>query len=275
MKRALCVVAALLLLGSAAACSYGGDGGSTSSVSSGSALPDDFPVFEGSQFDSGAVDERGGVDTFQGVWLTSADAEAVREYFERELNGEWRIIEITDDSGPIVIRVERVGGDEPEQGTVVINDGENGTTIVKTITKGTPDPDDEVTNDDDDDEPSGGSTPGAGVTPGSGASGLPTGYPADRVPLPANATVGTATGPADPGDEQVFSVDFSSTDTYADLVSYFTTTLGDDGWDLTLQNDDGRNFSLLFDDGSGDSVFVTGQSTSAGSVANVTVTLGD
>ena len=273
MTKILLALLALLLLGAAAACNDDGDGGSASGVTSDDSLPDDFPVFEGSEFDAGGVSDDGDLSTFLGTWRTDASPEEVQDFFEDAFGeGPWQVVGSEETDNGIIIRVEREGDGEPESGVVVIRE-ENGETVIgKEVTKGEPDPDDEDENDDDDEDLDGDEDPDTQPTPGTG-NGLPAGYPADRAPLPSDATIESAQGPDDLGNG-LYVVEFRSTSSPAALAQYWSDELTARGWTPTGNTGDQNNFLLQFADGF-DTLSVSGGASSSGSIANITIQLGN
>jgi len=250
------------------------DGGTTTApVANDEALPDDFPVFEGLEFDGGGVTGDDASSTFVGAWTTDASADEVRRFYEDQLqNGPWRIVDESETPNGTVIRVEREGGDEPETGVIVIREEDGKTIVGKEVTKGIPKVNTGDDEDDDDGGATGGSTPGPQPTPGS-VSGLPADFPADRVPLPADATVETATGPSEnaPG---LFLVDFRSTSEPAALKTYWSATLTARGWTATGDLGGATNYTLTFTAGD-DRLSVSAGASSTGSIGSITLQLGD
>lgn len=270
MRTRLLIALSALALIAGAACT-GGDS-STPGVPfhDPSGLPDDFPVYKGSNFSNGD-DNAGG---FLGVWETRDRAADVRRYFAGELqDGPWRIVKETEEGGSIVIRVERegeVGVDEPDTGIIVIRDDGEVTRIVKDIGRKdgarTPRPD--ATS-----PPAPNVTPDPNVTPET-SGGLPAGYPSARAPLTSDATV-TASSLDDSGALAIYQVHFTTASSPEELVPYYQAALTAQGWTASLieVNPDAGSFLLNYAGGGGESVHVAGSGSGSGSDVDVTVTV--
>ena len=153
MHKLLIALLAVLLVSTAVACNDDDGGTRAGGVTTDEALPDDFPVYDGSEFDAGGVTDDGDLSTFLGTWRTDASPEEVRRFFEDAFGeGPWHIVGTEETENGLVIRVEHEGGDEPQSGVIVIRE-ENGETVIgKEVVKGNPNPDNGDDEDDDEEE---------------------------------------------------------------------------------------------------------------------------
>ena len=241
---------ALLLLTAALAYGCSGDGDDNGGAAA-------IPTFTGAELVPESVYEEG--DAFFGQWRTSEDVPDVQEYFEQGLaDSGYRVVETRPIEDGVVIVVEET--DDPAVGgTIVVRRDENSTRIVKTIGR---------EDDDDDGQEEDGGGGSEEVTEGE----LPAGFPAD-VALPDDAEVISGSAPR-VGESQYYLAEFSVTQSPADLIAYFNSTLPAAGWEAGASSEDPDALVLNYERDN-DQVTVTGAAAGEGTNAAITVVLRD
>lgn len=260
MRRWLCVMVTVALVPLAAfAC---GDDKKTISTNDGDLTvgeklpdgwPDDFPVYPDADLRGGIRQTIEGAEVLVATWETGDGIDDVKAFYEDELkDGAWRSTTTTALADSLLLGVENTGDDRA--GQLIISEQDGKTAIVVTLGEGVG---------------TGADTPDdAAATPDASGAGdgdlpeevdLPDGYPDDRVPLPDDIRITTASSVTVSGAE-TFIVQFYSQDSTDDLAAFFKDELESNGFTQTVQqSQDGVIYAIYSEneDGSGAIVSVT------------------
>jgi hypothetical protein len=238
-------------------------------------FPDDFPIYDGADFQNSIRGEQDGIEGIVATWTTGDDIDDVKAFYDDEFaGGPWTSTSSGEAGGSAFWTAEH--SDTGKVAYIAISPGDD-VTIIATVGD---DPDQASSGDDGDDSGDGGDgssddaddSGGDGSDDGSGdgstGSGdatlpdevdLPAGFPDDEVPLLDDAHVTSANTITSNGIT-MYTVSFYTKDSAQDVASHYKDDLEGKGYTQSIQTSDGSGIYAAYaenDDGTGWTVIVT------------------
>ena len=221
--------------------------------------PDDFPVYDGAKLLGGISEVIDGSTANSATWETGDSLDDVKQFFDDEFKkGPWKSessgavgggsfwLAMKSDGAPAYVTVAD-GGDGKRLIVVIIGD-----TAGDIVDPGAGSSDEAMADDADP-----GSDSGGGDLPEEVA--LPDGFPSDRIPLPDDIRI-TSASSVNVSGAQSFLVQLYSKDSSDDLAAFFKDELAAKGFTQSIQtSQDGGIYAAYSEneDGTGAIVIVT------------------
>jgi hypothetical protein len=256
-KLFLIVAPALALAAFVSACGGGttktlkGPNGQEIKVSDSKSVPDsfpkDFPIYDGAKYQGGIETSSQGISGFYATWETGDSASKVTSFYTDKLkDGAWKVTSTVNSGDGAFTAVERKN-DATQTGFVSITNADGKTTIGIIVGKnlsGTPNAaqTESASNSGSSDASpteSSNASSGAGEASPSDSSSLPNevslpkDFPKDRVPLPDNIRITSASSISSNG-QTLNTLEFYSKDDASKISDFFTGELPKHNWTQAL-----------------------------------------